>query len=134
MLKFHVLDVPDTVDAVNTLTRYVAPTFKPAPPGVVAALIDKVVVFVPLAHASELAFNVATVQELVPKSCSLGLSSIAVPILLNVMVGYADSAIKEYQTSADVVSPQNAEIPAVAVALTPASLKVPAVLAQVVPG
>ena len=45
-----------------------APTVNPAPPGVEAVLIDKVVVLVPLAQANEFAFKVATVQELVPKS------------------------------------------------------------------
>ena len=74
-----------------------------------------------------------TVHELVLKSCNRGLLSIEVPILLNVIVGKVDWAIKEYQTSAELVFPQNAFIPAVAVALFPLSLRVPAVLVHVVP-
>ena len=58
----------------------------------------------------------------------------AVPILLNVIAGYAVCATKEYQTSAEVVSPQNADILAVAVALTPLSLSVPPVLTHDMPG
>jgi hypothetical protein len=89
ILKFQVLDVPDGAvpEPVNTLIRYVVPTVKPAPPGVLAVFKLSVAVFVPLTQANEFAFNVATVQEVVLKICNRGLSSIAVPILLNVIVG-----------------------------------------------
>jgi hypothetical protein len=57
----------------------------------------------------------------------------AVPILLNAIVGYAVLATNEYQASAEPASPQNADMPDVAVAFTPESLRVPAVLEQDVP-
>jgi hypothetical protein len=86
-----------------------------------------VVVFVPLTQLFELAFKVPIVQELVLNNCRRGVLSRLLPMLLNAIVGEVLFATNEYQTSGDVVFPQNAEIDAVAVA----PYKVPEVLLQV---
>lgn len=82
----------------------------------VAGVKFKDVTAVPLTQVLELEFNVATVQEFVLNNCNRGVLSKLVPILLNAIVGEVLCATNEYHTSAEVVLPQKAFIPAVAVA------------------
>ena len=118
ILKFQLLADPEALfPFVNTRIRYVFPTVSPAPPKTVFVVKLRVPTLVPLTQAIELLFNVATVQDVVLKSCNLGASSILLPMLLKVIAGYGLCATNEYQTSSELVVPQKAFIPAVAVAV-----------------
>lgn len=131
ILKSQVDAVPDDTlfPFVNTLTRYVVPTFNE-----VDGVILSVVVLFPLTQLFEFAFKSIAAQEVVLNICNLGLTLIFVPMLLSLILGKLLDATKEYQTSGEAELPQNALILAVGVEKPEAVLSVPPMLLHVSPG
>ena len=89
------------------------------------------VALLPPTQVLELPLSVATVQELVLKSWSLGLLSMLDPIFCNVMIGKLLCATNLYHTSAELALPQKALMPVVRVALFEPTLSDPETLLQV---